>query len=319
MTAENHTISVVIVNLNGRPYLPRCLGSVFAQTVASETEVILVDNRSTDGSVAFVRERFPQVRVIENAENLGFAAAFNQGARSAAGDFVLTLNADIDLEPDFMEELLHAIRQDETIGAATGKLYRMLPDGGRTDEIDCAGHHVGRDRKVVGTAGGIIPDGGEPAEVFGVPGCASLYRKAMLEDVALDGEILDEDFFAFFEDIDLDWRARRHGWRSVLVPRAVGWHVRGGTGVRSDPRVEALVQSNAWLTLLKNDRPAALVSDARPVFLRFYRECLQNFRKSPRIPFYALQRLGRLLVPMAKKRMRLRRQAPAPDIRAWLR
>ena len=108
----------------------------------------------------------------------------------------------------------------------------------------------------------------DTAEVFGASACAALYRRDMLAKLALGGEVFDEDLFAYFEDIDLDWRAQRAGYRCLFVPTARGAHVRGGTGLSQRPEVVALLLANRLLVMLKNDEWRDVFRDLSPIVRR---------------------------------------------------
>lgn len=192
-------------------------------------EVIFVDNRSTDGSREFLAS-MPDVHLIENSDNLGFSAAQNRGIAAATGEWILCLNPDTRLEPTFISELVRAGSLDPRIGIVCPKILRMRQDGTTDDPplIDSAGcyftpwlrHH---DR------GSQQPDHGQfdtPEFVFGYTGAAVLFRRLMIEDISVDGEFMDEDFFFYREDADLSWRAQLLGWNCVYTPFAVAYHVR---------------------------------------------------------------------------------------------
>ena len=117
----NRKASIIVLNWNGKRYLEECLHALFTQTY-SPYEIILVDNGSHDGSVDFVAERFPAVRIIENGENLGFAAGNNVAIRVARGDYIVTLNNDTRAEPDWLEELVKVVETDPKIGMCASKM-----------------------------------------------------------------------------------------------------------------------------------------------------------------------------------------------------
>ena len=269
-------MAVVVVSWNCAAYLAGCLGSL-AALARPPREIVVVDNASTDGSTGLVREQFPRVRLVECATNVGFAAANNRGMRETAAPFVLALNPDTRLAPDFLERLLPAF-EDPRVGLAAGKLLRF---DGRT--LDSCGQSLGRSRQPIDRGYG-RPDLGQldrDEEVFGCCGAAALYRRAMLDHVADPGSCYyDEAFFAFFEDLDLAWRARRCGWRAVYRHRAIGFHARGGTstGGRSRRRWSAMlarssevrfhIVKNRYLTILRNDTFARYLRDAPFIWSR---------------------------------------------------
>ena len=232
-------VSIVVVTWNSARDLPRCLEGIRAQT-HRDLELIAVDNASADDSVSFFD------RVIRNDTNRGFSAAVNQALAVVRGEFVLLLNPDCFLAPDYIEQLLPAF-EDERIGSAAGLLYRANGEG-----VDSAGMRMTRTGRHLDIT--VAPAG--RTEVFGVSGAAAMHRLSFLRDAAVAGEILDEDFFAYREDADLAWRGRLFGWRAVCEPRAVAHHVRRVTPeARRElpPDVNMHSVKNRFLLRLKNE------------------------------------------------------------------
>jgi GT2 family glycosyltransferase len=266
---ERAPVAVVIVTWNAATWVADCLGSLRG-LVRSPAEVVVVDNGSSDGTAAIVREGFPEAVLVECGGNVGFCRANNLGISRTRSPLVLVLNPDARLAPGFIEELLPAF-DDPRIGIAAGKLLR--PDG-RT--LDSAGQMLARSRQPLDRGYGEADEGrfDSDAEVFGACGAAALYRRSMLEEVAdPGGEVFDERFFAFYEDLDLAWRARRLGWRAAYRHRAVGWHARGATASRESVRRRKMaflhrsaearfhIAKNRYLTILRNDTPGAYLRD----------------------------------------------------------
>jgi len=259
-------VSVSIVNYNGKRFLGDCLTSLRQQDYP-DIEVVLVDNASTDGSASFVAENFPEVRVIVNDENCFFCRGQNIGIRNTSGEYVLALNNDVVLGRSFVSGMVTAIETDPGIGSVSGRILRT---GG--DVVDTTGLFMGRDRRPLDRGYG-MPYTGQFAEegyIFGAGGVAPLYRREMLDDVALEGEYFDETYEAYYEDLDLAWRAQIRGWKAYYTPDAVAWHVRGGTAKTERPPFGFMGQSafaqisgplkarllrNRYLTILKDDRP----------------------------------------------------------------
>lgn len=238
-------VSIVIVNFDGKHYLERCLTSVLAQTYPS-FDVILVDNGSTDGSVAFVRDRFPSVDVIEAGENLGFAKANNVGIRDTDTPLVATLNNDTWVEPDWLEELVRTMESDPQIGTCASKmLFAHQPE-----VINSAGVNVDPVGIAWDRLGGVpeTHDVDEPMDVFAACAGAALYRRKMLDDVGL----FDEDYFIYLEDVDLSWRSQLMGWRTVYVPQARVYHVHSGTTREASPFKNFHLARNKVWTVVKN-------------------------------------------------------------------
>jgi len=245
------TVSVVIINWNGKAHLARCLAALAAQTYR-DFEVIVVDNGSTDGSVAFVREQYPAVRLICNDRNLGFARANNQGIAIARGRYIAILNNDTQAEPQWLAALVSAAERHPKMGA----FAPLVLFNDRRDVIDSAGLTV----SVLGH--GIQNLLGErvervkcPCEVFGVSATAALFRRELLQDIGL----FDEDYFIYYEDVDLAWRARLRGWRALLVPEAVVYHAHSATVGRGSPFKKRLLTRNRLWTIAKDYHFPAIV------------------------------------------------------------
>ena len=304
MTAR---VSVILVNLNCGQLLDYVFPSLAAQTYADH-EVVVVDNGSTDGSCERIAARWPATRVIRLGRNTGFSHALNAGIRATAGEYVLSLNFDVVLEPDFLAALVDALDRHADAGSAAGAMRRLTP-GGVVDAIDCFGHWMLPSRYCYG----YDPARPEPAQysderyVFGASACAALYRRRMLDDVALDGEVFDEDLFAYLEDVDLDWRAQQRGWPCVFTPLARGAHMRGGTGLSRRPEVAALLMANRPLVMLKNDEPRDVLRDLPAILARSVVDIAREGRRRPRALPIAAARVARLAVRMLAKRRRIRR------------
>jgi len=216
-------VSVIILNWNGQHFLERCLKSLLTQTF-QDFEIVLVDNGSEDGSVPFLEEHFPQVRVIINQENLGFAAANNQAIRATDSEFVATLNNDTEVESNWLEELVRAAETDGRVGACTSKMLFAHQPG----MINSTGIALDRAGIAWDRRGGEQDDPAETeiVKVFGACAGAALYRRAMLDEIGL----FDERFFAYLEDVDLAWRAQWADWKTLFVPTARVLHFHSGTG-----------------------------------------------------------------------------------------
>lgn len=219
-------ISVIIVNYNGEQYLKDCLDSFYSQT-RKDYEIILIDNCSTDRSIEIITRDYPDITLIRNKANLGFAAGTNQGIKVVQGEYILTLNNDTRIERSFLEEMVSPMDDDPQVGICASKM--LLPDG----RINSTGLCISRSG-AAWNRGMFERDSGQYAqqeEVFGASAGAALYRKTMLDEIGL----FDEDFFMYMEDVDLSFRARLAGWKCLYVPTAVVYHHHGGTaGYGSD-------------------------------------------------------------------------------------
>lgn len=238
-------VSIVIVNWNGILFLEPCLASVYSQGYGP-FEVIVHDNGSTDGSIEFLKEKFPDVKITESTENLGFAAGNNRAIEAASGEYVLTLNNDTELADGFIEKLLDVVANSaKDAGMWAPKILSL----NNKDEIDSVGGLLIYPDCLAKGRGRLEVDRGQfdsVEEIFVPSACAALYRMSMLSEIGL----FDEDFFAYCEDTDLGFRARLAGWKALSVPKAVVYHYYSGTGGRYTPFKAFLVERNhIWVAL----------------------------------------------------------------------
>jgi GT2 family glycosyltransferase len=216
------SVAVVIPSWNSVQLLPRCLDSVAAQDVPAE--LLVVDNGSKDGALELLAER--GVKHLALPRNLGFAAAVNIGVARVRAEAVLVLNADTVLEPGCLRALAERLESDPGLGGVQPRILQ-LEEGRKRDaaaaRVYSAGMALTRDGRAfeqgAGEAQGSLSE--TPREVFGVCGAACLLRRELFDD--LGG--YDERYFSFYEDVDLNLRARIAGWRFAYEPEAVVWHL----------------------------------------------------------------------------------------------
>jgi GT2 family glycosyltransferase len=285
-------VSIVIVSWNGRQYLEPCLTAVAAQQ-GVDAETILVDNGSSDGTSAFVRETFPWVRLIGLSENRGFAGGNNAGVREARGRFVVLLNNDTVPEPGWLAALLRGREAGGPHALATSRIVYM------------------HDPRIIDSAGdGLLTWGGafkryhganvdaatESGEVFGICGAACVIPKAVFDE--LGG--FDEDFFVSHEDVDLSYRARLLGYPCLYVADAIVRHHGSVTLGRISPFAVYHGQRNLEWMYLKNT-PASLLLRTLPGHLVYTAAAAVHFTRSGllgpflRAKWSALRGLPRLL------------------------
>jgi GT2 family glycosyltransferase len=225
MAEQLLTASIIIPNYNGLRFLPVCLDALGAQTYpASCTEIIVVDDASTDGSPDFVRERYPNVRVLALERNGGMAVACNAGAAAARGDLLVMLNNDTEVEPGWLAALVAAAQAHPRAGAIASKM--LLFD--RRDTLHSAGDVMGADG-IPRNRGVWQRDEGQydaGPDVFGACGGGVAYRREAWQ--AAGG--FDERLFMYLEDVDLAWRLRLLGWKAVFAPDARLYHHVSATG-----------------------------------------------------------------------------------------
>jgi GT2 family glycosyltransferase len=251
-------VAITIVTYNSASFIRRCLEYVFEQDY-SPYEVIVIDNASQDATPGILRDFEARAHVVYNLANIGFAAGQNQAMGLTQAAWILTLNPDTRLARDFLSTLVEAGEADPSAGSACGKLLAMSPDFEPLPEpvFDSTGIYFTPNQRHF-DRGSRQPDRGqyERAEyVFGATGAACLYRRAMIEDISIDGEFFDPDFFAYREDADVAWRAQLLGWRCLYTPLARAYHVRSvlPEDRRSvSPVVNMHSVKNRWLLRIKN-------------------------------------------------------------------
>ena len=217
--------SIIIPNYNGLRFMQTCLDALRAQTYPRErTEIILVDDASTDTSVAFVAEHYPEVKIVRLERNSGLAIGCNAGARAARGDLLVMLNNDTEVEPGWLAALTAAAEAHPAAAAIASKM--LLFD--RRDTLHNAGDLMGADG-IPRNRGVWQVDRGEfdrDLTVFGGCGGGVAYRRAAWEQTGG----FDERLFMYLEDVDLAWRLRLRGWEAVYAPEARLYHQLSATG-----------------------------------------------------------------------------------------
>lgn len=218
---------------NSAAALEACLESVLAVKY-EPLEVIIIDNASTDRTREILHGYGERFRITYNEENLGFTGGQNAAIAQSRGEWLLSLNPDVRLAKNFISELVAAGEQDESAGSLCGKLVRWQGEGAAEPVIDSTGIYFTRNLRHFDRGSEEVDCGlyERPEYVFGATGAAAMYRRRMVEDVSVDGEFYDDDFFAYREDADLSWRAQIMGWKCRYVPTAVAWHVRRVTPER---------------------------------------------------------------------------------------
>jgi len=207
-------VSIIIVNYNGKTHLEECLSSL-EKIDYKNYEIILVDNNSTDTSVEYVKNTYPSITIIKLNRNYGFAEPNNIGAKNAKGDYLLFLNNDTTVNPNFISEMVNVLEQDPQIAICQSLLLK--PNG----EVDSSGDFV----DTLGRAYSSKNKENEVKKILSARGASMMVRKDSFWD--LGG--FDKRFFASFEDVDMGWRAWIWGYKIVLVPNSIVYHKGGQT------------------------------------------------------------------------------------------
>jgi len=345
-------ISINIVTWNGLRFLPEALETIYNQTY-KDFNIIIVDNGSTDGTVEYVKNNFPDITMLRNVRNLGFAHGHNQAIRMALNrwseeemkdHFVLVTNQDILLNPDFLENIVK--EADEHTGAASfgGKLFKAFTNASddemnenvKSDILDSTGLKIFRSRRVVDRGAGERDQGqyDNERDVFGISGAILLLRASALADVRYGDEFFDADFFSYKEDVDLAWRLRLRGWESRYVPEAVAYHYRGAYSpmrsswydtLKSRRKRSRLVNfysfTNHYFLFIKNCYFKNCLIHLPWIFFYEFKKLLFTFFLEPWTFWPGLRRILLNFSKMTKKRKYnlSRARTMAGEMRKWLR
>lgn len=246
-------VAVVILNYNGKKFLEEFLPNVIENTNDALADIVVADNASTDGSVAFMRERFPAIRLIENSFNGGFATGYNMALRQVEAEYYVLLNSDIEVAPHWIEPVIALMDADPAIAACQPKILSYCEKekfeyaGASGGFIDRYGYPFCRGRifQHLEVDHGQYDD---PIEVFWATG-ACLFVRA---DLYRSHGGLDDSFFAHMEEIDFCWRMKNLGYKVYCCPQSKVYHIGGGTLPKSSSRKTYLNFRNNLSLLYKN-------------------------------------------------------------------
>lgn len=238
-------LTIIIPHFNGKESLKKCINSLKKQEFPSK-EIIVIDNASSDDSTDYLKKNHPDIRLIENKTNRGYAAAVNQGIRSSKSEYILLLNNDVYLEKDSIQHLLNCIQTDKNIFGVSARIIQYH----NPEKMDDAGDEytlLGWTKRV---GYGKSPDKYNfKREIFSACAAAAIYRRSILEKIGY----LDENFFAYLEDVDISYRARINGYKCFYTPQAVAYHVGSATtGSRYNAFKIKLAARNNIFLLYKN-------------------------------------------------------------------
>lgn len=248
-------VAIHVVTYNNSATITRCLESVLVQQ-NTDFGLLVIDNHSTDGTADQVRQM--GLPLIANDTNAGYAAAHNQALAHTSSDYVLTLNPDVWLSPAFVARITAALDQTPEAGSAAGCILRVNRLGDAPYCVDSTGLTMNRYRRQRLRGEGLpVAEGPRYAtRIFGPDGAVAVYRRAMLDDIRVLGEVFDSAFYLHKEDVDICWRAQLRGWSSVYVPDAVAHHVRAfrpGQRRAVPPLLRFYAVRNRYLLMMKNE------------------------------------------------------------------
>lgn len=245
MVEDRTKVSIIIVNWNGRHHLRECFDSLAAQTFR-DFEVLLVDNGSVDASLELVRGHYPWVRLVPLELNTGFATGNNRGLEQARGTYIVTLNNDTRVEPDWLDCLVKTADAHRRAGMIGCRICSYS----EPDILDSIGMGICRDGMARGRFRNQRWSALQMKDVEDIlipSACAALYKRAMIDEVGF----FDDNFFAYAEDVDLGLRGRLAGWDALVANQAIVYHKYSQTSGRLSPFKVYLVERNHYWVVLK--------------------------------------------------------------------
>ena len=247
-------VSVIIVNYNGKKFLEKCLESL-CKVNYENFEIIVVDNNSTDGSVELVTKNYPSIILLKLNSNKGFAEPNNIGAKIANGKYLLFLNNDTIVTPNFISEMVQVIENDKKIAICQSLLLK--PD----ESVDSSGDFI----DPLGVVYNSTKKTDEIREISSARGASMLIRKNIFD--ILEG--FDEKFYVSFEDVDLGWRTWMIGYKVILTPKSVVYHVGGQTIKSKKPEIAFHGFKNQLAMKITNFEPSTAIRNTLLFFVRY--------------------------------------------------
>ncbi|MFA6526040.1 MAG: glycosyltransferase family 2 protein [Candidatus Buchananbacteria bacterium] len=338
-------VTIIIVTRNSKMFMPSCLDSILNQTY-KDLQTVVIDNDSSDGTLEFVRREFPMVGVVENNKNLGFARANNHGIRLFKSPYIVLCNPDIILEPDWLEKMMAAAVSEDNakysiFGCKLLKLKMINAEIGemeKTTLIDSCGLKVLKNHRVVELGSGedskqFIDN----QEVFGFSGALAMFKREALDKIILrdkyhaQDDYFDSSFFFYKEDVDLAWRLRLLGCKSLLIPEIAAYHLRAASGSERQGNLEIARHRNQksdlanyysyrnhLLVLLADEFVANLfIYSPQILWLEFRKLFYSAFFETRNL--YALIEVAKMLPEIRAKRKNIfqRVKVTAKEIREW--
>jgi len=320
-------VSINILTWNCQKYIRQCLERCLSQNYKTY-EVVIIDNNSSDDTLKICSEYSDRVKIIKNESNLGYSGGHNVGIRASLAQYILVLNPDVYLDEEYVKNIISFLDQNEDYGGAIGKIFQHTRESKQKNGnlyIDTMGLRILRSRQFVARNFGTASDkvSSKTGECFGVDGMAAIYRRTMLEEVKVNNEYFDEDFFAYCEDQDLSWRARKIGWKFAFVGEAIAFHVRTWKPRSLRHRREIsgetkrMALRNHHLMILKNDEIIPLLTHFPHICFRFFKILIYAilFEQKTLLAFCDVLILSKNAI--RKRRIKKNSKVTLSDIFAW--
>lgn len=255
-------VTIIIPNYNGKHFMEPCLASLKEQTFR-DFKILVVDNASSDGSVAYMKTEYPDIEVIALDQNYGFSKAVNVGIEHSTTPYVILLNNDTTVDPHYVEEMVKAIEKSPCIFSVSSKMIQMY----HPELIDSAGDlYTLMGWGVCRGTGRPISNYNESDEIFTACAGAAIYRRSAFEKIGY----FDENHFAYLEDIDVGYRAKIYGYKNMYCPTALVYHVGSGTsGSKYNSFKVKLSARNSVYLNYKNMPLLQLILNFLPLFLGY--------------------------------------------------
>jgi GT2 family glycosyltransferase len=294
----NELVSIIIVNFNGIKYLEKCLGSILKINYQNY-EIIVIDNHSTDGSIDLIKQKYPQVKLVELEKNYGFAEPNNIAAKIAMGQYLHFLNNDTEVTPNFLDELIKTMKQDSDIAILQSML--LHPD----DTVDSGGDYA----DTLGRAYSSKKRPEEIQSILSARGASMMVRK----DIFWKLGGFDQEFFATFEDVDIGWRAWISGYKVAIVPKSIVYHIGGQTIKTINPLIQFHGVKNTLVLRLTNFE---FSFSFKSIILLFFVSFMRKFFKisvvrdpeiAPKLPSFKILMKGVLWIIQNQNYIRKKR------------
>lgn len=264
-------VTIIIPNYNGKHFMQPCLESLAKQTYQN-FKILVVDNHSTDGSIEYMKESYPDIELLPLDENYGFSRAVNVGIRHADTPYVILLNNDTTVDKNYVKEMVKAIEVSRNIFSVSSKMIQMY----HPDLIDSAGDlYTLMGWGVCRGTGRPVSNYTVPDQIFTACAGAAIYRRSVFEEIGY----FDESHFAYLEDIDIGYRAKIYGYKNTFCPTALVYHVGSGTsGSKYNSfKVKLSARNSVWLNY-KNMPTLQLILNLLPLMLGYFVKTIFFFK-----------------------------------------
>lgn len=245
LSLSHNIVTIVIVNWNGKKYLKGCLDSLQKQSYC-DYEAIIIDNGSKDGSVEYIQQNYPNTKLFQLKRNMGYSVGMNVALEHSKNKYIIALNNDTTLDQNWLFALVKMAESDERIGSCQPKILSLqnpafLDSVGLSINKDGESFQIGFQEKDTGQYNTV-------RELLGACSASVLYRRQALMQIGG----FDQDFFAYFEDVDVALRLKKAGWKCMYVPTAIVYHYGSATGVNDSFLKTYLLERNQYYYRIKN-------------------------------------------------------------------